>query len=204
MKFLAVIALVAALAFVAYQRGMFTPAPPPPPPPPPPPAILNEPAPVISEVELQKVLKSAQDPEPNVRWEAVVFLDKVKAPQAMPLMREMLQKDMEASLRIKIIDLLANRKGEEVLTALVASMKDQEPEVRLEALKALEKIGNYSVAGAITEGPLRDSEESVRLQAMRTLNSLQDKKQKEIEEARVRYEQDKAAAEAAARAAQKK
>lgn len=203
MKFFAVIALVAALAFVAYQRGMLTPAAPPPPPPPPPPAILNEPAPVISEVELQKVLKSAQDPEPNVRWEAVLFLDKVKSPKAMPLMREMLQKDMESSVRIKIINLLSNRRGEDVLQALVDSMKDQEPEVRLEALKALEKIGNYSVAGAITEGPLRDSEESVRLQAMRTLNSLQDKKQKEIEEARIRYEQDKAAAEAAARAAKK-
>lgn len=198
MKGFAVVALAVALAIVLWQRGVFTPAPPPPPPPPPPPAILNEPAPVINEAELQKVLKSAQDPDANVRWEAVVFLDKVKSPRAMPLMQDMLQHDQDPALRIKIIDLLGDRRGPDVMTALLASTRDQEAEVRLAALRALEKIGDFSIAPQIADGPIRDQDEAVRLQAMKTLNSLQDRKQKEIEEARARYEADKAAAAAAA------
>ena len=198
MKFLAVVALAVALGIVLFQRGVFTPAPPPPPPPPPPPAILNEPAPVINEAEMAKVLKSAEDTEPTVRWEAVVFLDKIKSPRAMPLMQEMLLHDMEPSVRIKIIGLLSDRRGPDVMKALVGSMKDQEADVRLAALRALEKIGDYSVATDIANGPIRDQEESVRLQAMRTLNSLQDKKQREIDAAKARWEAEKKAAAAAA------
>lgn len=202
MKFFAVLLLAGALAMILWQRGVFSPPAPPPPPPPPPPAILNEPAPVINDAELQKVLKSATDPEPNVRWEAVVFLDKVKAPQAMPLIQDMLLHDQEPSLKIKIIGLLSDRRGPEVMSGLLAATHDQEAEVRLAALRALEKIGDFSVAPQIADGPIRDQDEAVRLQAMKTLNSLQDRKQKEIEEARARYEADKAAAAAAA--AQKK
>jgi HEAT repeat protein len=149
------------------------------------------------------VLKSAQDPDQNVRWEAVVFLDKVQSPKAMPLMAEMLQKDMEAELRIKIIGLLKTKHGPDVMAALLGSTKDQEPTVRVAALQAIEEIGDYSVAPQVADGPIRDQDETVRLQAMKTLNSLQDKKQKEIEEARQKYEAEKAAAAAAA-AAQKK
>ena len=203
MKALVVVALAVALGVVLWQRGTFTPAPPPPPPPPPPPAILSEPMPVINKAELQKVLKSAADPEATVRWEAVVFLDKVKSPRAMPLMQEMLLHDQEPTLKIKIIALLADRRGNDVMTALLASTRDQEAEVRLAALRALEKIGDFSIAPQIADGPIRDQDEAVRLQAMKTLNSLQDRKQKEIDEARARYEADKAAAAAAA-AAQKK
>ena len=203
MKFFAVILLAAAVAAVLWQRGVFTPAPPPPPPPPPPPAILSQPAPVINEAELQKVLKSASDTEPTVRWEAVLFLDKIKAPQAMPLIQEMLRHDQEPTLRIKLIGLLSDRRGPEVMSGLLTAMHDQEADVRLASLRALEKIGDFSIAPQIADGPIRDQDETVRLQAMKTLNSLQDRKQKEIDDARARYEADKAAAAAAA-AAQKK
>ncbi|MFI5347167.1 MAG: HEAT repeat domain-containing protein [Elusimicrobiota bacterium] len=203
MKFFAVLLLAGAIAVVLWQKGVFTPPAPPAAPPPPPPAILNEPAPVINEAELQKVLKSATDPEPTVRWEAVVFLDKVKAPQAMPLIQEMLLHDQEPTLKIKLIGLLSDRRGPEVMSSLLGATHDQEADVRLAALRALEKIGDFSIASQIADGPIRDQDENVRLQAMKTLNSLQDRKQKEIEEARARYEADKAAAAAAA-AAQKK
>ena len=198
MKFFAVLALAVALGALVWQSGVFKPAPPPPPPPPPPPAILSEPMPVINDADLQKVLKSAQDPEPTVRWEAVVFLDKVHSPRAMPMMQEMLQRDMDPSLRIKILELLGDRRGPDVMTALLGSMKDQDSTVRVAALMSLEKIGDYTIAPQIANGPIRDQDEKVRLQAMKTLNSLQDKRQKEIDEARERYEAAKTAAAAAA------
>ncbi len=196
MKYVLLVCAVAVAGFMAYQE--FKPVPPPPPPPPPP-AILSEPAPVINEAEQAKILKSAEDQDPNVRWEAVLLLDKMKSPQAMPIAFHMLQKDLDSSVRLKVVDLLGNRRGADVTNALVGALKDQEPEVRLASLRAIEKIGDYSVAGIIATGPIKDQEESVRLQALKTLNTLQDKKQAEIEAARVRYEQEKAAAAEAAK-----
>lgn len=196
MKYIVLVVLIAAAGFMAYQE--FKPVPPPPPPPPPP-AILIEPAPVISEAEQAKILKSAEDQDPAVRWEAVLLLDKMKSPHAMPIMFHMLQKDLDPSIRIKVADVLSGRRGPEVLEALCAATKDQEPDVRMAALKAIEKIGDYSIAGFLTTGPIKDQEESVRLQALKTLNTLQDKKQAEIVAAQQRYEQEKAAAAEAAR-----
>ncbi len=192
MKGLMVVVLAGTLGFLAWQK--FKPVPPPPPPPPPP-AILSEPAPVIDPEEQRKVLKSAEDPDPNVRWEAVVLLDKMKSPEAMPLMFHMLQKDLEPSLRIKIIELLSNRRGADVVSALVRSMKDMEPDVRLAALRSLDKIGDYSVASAIMAGPVKDQEEAVRLQALKEINQLEEA---EIEAALTAYEAEKAAAAAEA------
>ncbi|MEQ1918341.1 MAG: HEAT repeat domain-containing protein [Elusimicrobiota bacterium] len=195
MKYILLVIAIAVAGFMAYQE--YKPVPPPPPPPPPP-AILSEPAPVINEAEQAKILKSSEDQDPDVRWEAVLLLDKMKSPHAMPVIFHMLQKDLDTPLRLKAVQLLGNRRGPDVLNALVGALKDQEPEVRLASLLAIEKIGDYSVAGVIATGPIRDQEESVRLQALKTLNSLQDKKQAEIEAARVRYEQEKAAAAAEA------
>lgn len=200
MKYVLLVCAIAIAGFMAYQE--FKPVPPPPPPPPPP-AILSEPAPVINEAEQAKILKSTEDQDPQVRWEAVLLLDKMKSPQAMPVIFHMLRKDLEAPLRIKAAQLLGGRSGSDVTDALVGALKDQEPEVRLAALLAIEKIGDYSVAGVIATGPIKDQEESVRLQALKTLNTLQDKKQAEIDAARARYEQEKAAAAAAAAAAGK-
>jgi|CXWL01.1.fsa_nt_gi HEAT repeat protein len=169
------------------------------PPPLPPPAILSEPAPVINEAEQAKIIKATEDQDPGVRWESVILLDKMKSPQAMPIMLHMLEKDFDVPLRTKIVELLGNRNSPEVIAALVGALKDTEPEVRIAAIRSIEKIGDYSVASVLASGPIRDQEESVRLQALRTLNALQDKKQADIEAARQSYEQTKqqAALEAA-------
>ncbi len=197
MKALMALVFAAALGVLVWQRFL-KPAPPPPPPPPPPPAILSEPAPVVSPAELQRVLKSTQDTDPGVRWEAVVFLDKIKSPQAYPIMFYMLQRDQEPSLRVKIINLLGTRGGPDVLKALLGATHDQEADVRVAALQALDTIGDYSVASAIADGSLRDQDDKVRLQAVKTLNDLQDKKIKAIQEAQQRYEEEKQKAAAAA------
>lgn len=172
---------------------------PPPPVIPPPPAILSEPAPVMDPEEQRKVLKAAQDTDPDVRWEAVVLLDKMKSPDAMPVATRLLHRDMEPSVRIRIAQLMGRRGGKEAVDALVRSLKDQEPDVRIAALVALDRIGDYGVAADIMAGPVRDPDERVRLQALRVLNSLQDKRQAEIERARQKYEAEKKAAIEAAK-----
>ena len=117
----------------------------------------------------------------------------------MPLIFYLLQKDPDMQLRIKITALLGSRRSPDVTRALVGALKDQEPDVRLAALRAIEKIGDYSVAPALAGGPLKDQEESVRLQALKTLNALQERRLAEIEASRQQYEKEKqkAALEAA-------
>ncbi len=178
--------------FLAYQQ--FKPAAPPQMPPPMP-AILSDPVPMINSAELANITKSTEDQDPNVRWEAALLLDKMKSPQAPSILFRMLHNDVELTVRLKAIELLSSRSGPDVLNALVRGLRDREPDVRRACLGALEKIGDYSVAGAIASGPIKDPEESVRLQALKTLNALQDKKHAEIEAARALYEQEKAAAE---------
>lgn len=185
MKYLMMIVVMGVAGYFAFQRAK--PAAPPPPPPPPP-AILMEPAPVISEEEQAKVIKSANDPDPLVRWEALLLLDKMKAPRAQEIMFQKLHKDLDLDLRRNILTNLATKRSPEVTQNVVWVLKDSNPEIRLAALEALDKIGDYATASAITE-LLRDPDEGVKLQAIRTLNTLQDKKTAEIERERQRQEE---------------
>jgi HEAT repeat protein len=196
MKFalMGVVLLVA--GFFAFQQ--FKPKPPPPPPPPPPPAIILEPQPIINIEEQSKIIKSANDQDPGVRWESLVLLEKMKSPQALPLMFEKLEKDPETEVRIKIIKSLATRKGPEITQHLIIALRDQEPTVKVEALQALDTVGDYTAASSITD-TLKDQEETVRIQALKTLNSLQDKKAAELAAEQKRQEELRRQAEEAAR-----
>jgi HEAT repeat protein len=186
--------------YFAWQQFKPRPAPPPSPPPP---LILAEPAPLINAEEQAKVIKSASDPDAEVRWQAIVFLDKMKVPSAFDVMFEKMEKDMDVALRIKIINLLGQRGAQklimnvnqcdvvspsvtidpmcrekrlaEITQHLVAAVKDSLPEIRIAALQALDVLGDYSVGSAVTDS-LKDPDDQVRLQALKTLNSLQDKK----------------------------
>jgi HEAT repeat protein len=213
MRYLLMTAVLCVAGYFAWNQ--FKPKPPPPPPPPPP-AILTEPAPLITPEEQVKVVKSASDQNSEVRWQAIVFLDKLKVPAAFDVMFEKMRKDPDVDLRIKVIGLLGQR-GAQKLTVqassddplnpvysadpvsreqrvgdisrnLVAASRDSLPEIRIAALQALETLGDYSVASAVTDS-LKDSDEKVRLQALRTLNTLQDKKAALIEAERKRQEE---------------
>jgi HEAT repeat protein len=196
MKFALMGVVLVVAGFFAFQQ--LKPKPAPPPPPPPPPAITLEPQPIIDPAEQAKIVKSASDQDPGVRWEALVLLDKMKSPQALPLMFEKLEKDPEPEVRIKIIKVLSARKGPEITQHLVGALKDLEPSVRVEALIALDQIGDFAAASAITD-TLKDQEETVRIQALKTLNSLQDKKAAEIAAEQKRQEELRRQAEEAAR-----
>lgn len=192
MRFVMMAVVMAVAGFFAFRRMKPTPAPPPPP------AILLEPTPVISPEEQNKIIRSADDNDPQVRWEAIVFLDKMKAPRASHIMLQKLHKDLDPELRIKIINLLSDRRNPEITQNLVWVMTDQNPDIRIAALLALEKIGDYATASPITE-LLKDMDERVKLQALKTLNSLQDKKTAEIAAERTRQEELRRQAESAAR-----
>ncbi|MBI5631147.1 MAG: HEAT repeat domain-containing protein [Elusimicrobia bacterium] len=185
MKYLISFVIFIVAGFFAFRQMRPKPLPPPPPPPP----ILQEPLPVINEEEQQKIIKSANDSDPAVRWEALLLLDKMRSPQAYPLLFEKLRKDQEAQVRIKVAKLLAARNTQDVAQNLVWALRDREAEVRIAVLQSLDQLGNYATASAITEAS-RDPDESVRVQALKTLNSLQDKRAAEIELARQKHEEE--------------
>ena len=206
--------ILAAAAYFAWQQ--LTPKPPPPPPPIPP-ALLREPAPLIGLAEQGKIIKSSDDQDPGVRWEAIAFLDKMKVPAAFDVMFDKLQHDTDTELRIKIMNLLGERgaakadiaqaqgadplnpavvaaarardqRAKEIARHLVSATEDPMPEIRLAALRALDALGDFSIASAIA-GCIKDEDEDVRLQALKTLNDLQDKKTSMIEAERKRREE---------------
>jgi len=222
MRYLLMIVVLCVAGYFAWQQ--FKPRTPPPPPPPPP--ILTEPSPLISTEEQAKVVKSASDQDSDVRWQAIVFLDKMKVPAAFDVMFEKTRKDPDIDLRVKVIGLLGQRGAQKialqaspndpltpVLSAdpiprekriaeisqhLLASTKDPVPEIRIAALQALDGLGDYSVGSAVTDS-LKDPDERVRLQALKTLNGLQDKKTALIEAERKRQEELRRKAEEAAK-----
>lgn len=161
-------------------------------------SILLEPLPLIGEEEQNKIIRSANDNDPLVRWEALLLLDKMKSPKAGQLLFQKLHKDIDIELRIKIIDLLGQRRTPEITQNLVWVLTDQNPEIRLAALAALEKIGDYATASPLTE-LLKDPDERVRLRALRTLNGLQDKKTAEIAAEQARQNELRRQGEAASR-----
>jgi hypothetical protein len=149
----------------------------------------------------------------------------MKVPAAFDVMFDKMQKDMDVSLRNKIITLLGQRGAQKMIAQadpndpltpivttdptsreqrvtdisqhLAAAAKDPLPEIRIAALQALAVLGDYSVGDNVTDS-LKDVDERVRLQALRTLNSLQDKKAAMIEaERRHQEELRRKAAEAA-------
>ena len=223
MKPLLMTAVLCVAGYFAWQQFKPRPAPPPPAPPP---AILTEPAPLISPEEQVKVVKAASDQDAEVRWQAVIFLDKMKVPAAFDVMFEKMRKDPEVDLRIKVIGLLGQRGAQkltmqasandpltpvfttdptsrekrivEISQHLVAIAKDSLPEIRIAALQALDVLGDYSVGSAVTDS-LKDPDERVRLQALKTLNSLQDKKAALIEAEKKRQEELRRKAEEAAK-----
>ncbi|MCX5794147.1 MAG: HEAT repeat domain-containing protein [Elusimicrobia bacterium] len=199
MKFLLMTVVLCVAGYFAWQQ--FKPKPLPPPPPPPP-AILTEPAPLITPEEQTKIIKSANDTNPEVRWQAILFLDKMRVPAFFDVVFERMQKDQDLEVRLKIITLLGQRGSDkriaEISQHLVAATKDSVPEVRMAALQALDALGDYSVGSVVTDS-LKDGDERVRLQALKTLNNLQEKKAAMIEAERKRQEELRLKAEEAAK-----
>ncbi|MBI4423126.1 MAG: HEAT repeat domain-containing protein [Elusimicrobia bacterium] len=174
------------LAFLAYKNHMKPPPTPPSPPPAPPPILVAPtPAPILGAEELQKVVNATRDPDENVRWEAAKFLIKLKHPESDAVLFHMLAKDQAVSIRQRVAEMLSERTGPAITQALVAALRDIEPPVRGTALRALARVGDFSTAGAISES-LRDMDEGVRLEAMKTLGTLQEKKDEEVRRERER------------------
>ena len=168
--------------YIAFQELKPKPVPPPPPPPP----ILSQIStirPLLSPEDEQRIAKATDDTNDKVRWQALKLLANGKSSLALPLLFKHLEHDASVPLRVKILGLLSQYKGNaDVLTHVTAALTDYNPDIRLAALKALDQMNAYSAATDIT-ALLKDSEGPVRQEALNVLNDLQKKRQKEIDAA---------------------
>jgi len=74
-----------------------------------------------------------------------------------------------ASVRAKLIELLANRRAEQALPIAVASLADAGPSVRVAALKALQPIAGQDQAGALLDALQKADDATERTAAERAL-----------------------------------
>ena len=218
MKFFLMALVLGVAGYFAWQQ--FKPKPPPPPPPPAP-ILLTAPASIINTEEQAKIIKSANDQDAEVRWQAILFLDKMKVPVAWDVMFEKIHKDTDLDLRLKVIKLIGEH-GAQKLTILPNPADPLNPIVSACAVstgvdeKCARDIAQHLVATAQDPIPeiriaalksldtlgdyavapaitdsLKDPDERVRIQALKTLNSLQDKKAALIEAERKRQEEER-------------
>ncbi len=149
--------------------------------PPPPPAMAQAPGPVFSEDEIKKVRMSLQDADPAVRWTAIQLLFNIRDPQLGPSLEKMLTDDPDPEVRMKVVGMFRGQENLSRLGALVRSLNDSDPQVRIASLQALGDIGDPSVAVWVT-ALLKDAEPNVRIEALKTLGRFQDKRKAEFKE----------------------
>lgn len=168
---------VVLLAAVAWQLRAWT-REEPPLPPEPPAAAPRAPQPVFTTQELERVRESLNDADPEVRWAAAELLHGASDPRADELLEQLVVRDTDAALRLKVVNLL--RGGESArMRALVRGLQDTEKDVRLASLAALAEVGDASGAPWVAE-LVRDPETEVRIAALRTLGRMQERRKDEF------------------------
>ncbi len=165
----------------------------------PPPPVQPPPAPIIDPAQEARVINSTKDENPDVRWNAALFLVNMRSPRAKPIIFWMLHNDQDPDLKVKLIGLLARNAGPdapEVLRQIESAVHDPSAKVRIAAMKTLDDMGDFAASPLLTKS-LTDQNANVRRQALLSLNDLQSKwNAKVIADMKA---QEKAALEAACR-----
>lgn len=186
MKQLVIILVLAGAGYFAYLK-FHQPPPPPAEPPAPPPVMDEAPRQLLSKEQMDKIKLASNDTDPKIRWEAVQLLISSRDPRGEEILIRMLQRDDDAGIRRNVVQILGER-GPEMTEYLIGALKDTDVEVRLKVLDAFQRKAEPSTVGPITEC-LRDADERVRLAALKTLNQLQDKRNRELDEQMRKHEE---------------
>jgi len=148
---------------------------------PPQPATLNLPvAPVLTMAEIEKVRRSTNDQDPEVRWAAIQLLVTLKDPEIVAVMDNIVQRDPDPELRRRGVELLHRVENVSILPPIIRGLKDPEKEVRIACLRTVGNIGDPAAIPWVTEA-LKDYEPEVKVEALRTLTRFEDKRRQEFQ-----------------------
>lgn len=160
-----------------------------PPPAPPAPAVAPVRAEVLSESDLARFRRSARDTNADVRWASLELLYALGDPQSIPLLEKAVTDEPDPANRLRALKLLQKSAGKASVQGLVKGLRDPEKAVRLETLKALEKLGDPAAAHWVAEAAADDYEPEVKVEALRILGTFQDERRRQFEELAVRLRQ---------------
>lgn len=146
----------------------------------------------ISEVAL---IGALDDKDWNVRCCAAKSLGELQSKDAVVPLKKLLERDLYYGVRLSVIEAMGKIKGALAVNTLLATLLDDHPLVRLEAVKTLAKIADPSVVTTYFCELLKDPEPSVRegvaialgdLNAKDAVSSLQEALQVEGEKENVK------------------
>lgn len=155
-----------------------TPAPPPPPPPEPPP-------PTLTPKDIEEIRMSLFDSERSVRMTALKKLAAFSGKDADEMLSRQLLIDSDPEIRRHIVRIFKKR-GDNAARLIHPALRDTEPAIRIEAIKALGDIRAVEKGPALTR-MLFDTEDRVRQEALYTLNRMVERKVIAREQAAHRY-----------------
>ena len=173
MRWVLAMALIAASSFFLYREYLEQKALPPPAP------KAAEPVkkePFLPAADIEKVRKTASDPDPGVRWTSMRLLFMLGDAGSLERLQDAVAKDPDVDLRLKAVKLLQDNKGLASMQGLVAALRDPDKDVRLASVKALAEVGEAAAAPSVSAVAAKDNEPDVRVEALRTLEALQDKR----------------------------
>lgn len=179
MRWATAMALLAASSFFLYVQYGKVAAPPPAPPP----EVVAPPAkaaPFMSEDELQKVRRSARDPEPGVRWAALELLYTLGDAASVAAVEKAAVDDIDPEIRLKAVKLLSAKPGMASLQSLRRGVADPDKGVRLASIKAMGDLAEPAAIPALTEAAANDYEPEVRVEAMRVLGKFADARKRDF------------------------
>lgn len=157
-----------------------------------PPLVL--PRPFLPPADLEKVRANITHHDPGVRWTALELLYTMGDPESYHHLERAVAKDLDSEIRMKAVKLLGSGTGAGRVPGLARALRDREPEIRMEALEGLEKLGEPSAARWVALAAVKDIDPAIRARALKVLSKFQDKRTKDFEDLTERLRKDHEAA----------
>lgn len=127
------------------------------------------------ETSIPALLKALTDPEPIVRSNAAEALARIGGPEAVTVLRQILQTEIDPSVRAITASALGQMPDSAVVPILIMALHDSAPMVRIRAAIALGETGKLSGRLAL-EKVLGDPNPQVRASAQAALKRLKAEK----------------------------
>jgi HEAT repeat protein len=125
----------------------------------------------IGKPALEPLLTALKDRDPDIRKIAVEGLAGLGDTQAVEPLAVMLKAERESNVRQTVVTSLGEM-GPTAIAPLAATLKDEDPEIRKNAIRALEKIGDSGAVEPLVSMLRGEREKGIRQMAIASLGKM--------------------------------
>ena len=122
------------------------------------------------EQKIEKLIKKLKVKNPCARRISASELGLIGSKDAVPSLIKALQQDQDPEVRVSAAEALGQIGLEDAVPALIKALQDEDIDVRLNAARALERMGKDAVPALVQA--LQDEDTSVRRDAAKVLGFL--------------------------------